>query len=90
MESAALRLLNTAVLRVALMPMAHALGTYHPAHRCAAITKPLGTAACGSAQHDARGGKLRQGMVCGIRHAAVKRGGFGRPGASEGLERHRG
>jgi hypothetical protein len=69
-ESAALPLLvSTALLRVALTPLAHALATYHIHHIALRPTKLRGR--CGSAQHDACGGKLRQGMVCGI-DAAVK------------------
>ncbi len=64
-------LLSTALL----MRGSHAAGSRVPAtciikgnqprRRCGRSTKP--TAACGSAQHDARGGKLRQGI--GMWHA---------------------
>jgi hypothetical protein len=62
MESAALLLLSTALLRVALTPLAHTFWrrVMSSPSPCGRSTKP--TAAYGSAQHDARGGKLRQGI----------------------------
>jgi hypothetical protein len=54
----------------ALTRGSHAAGS-HVLATCHVLTLPCGrstkpTAACGSAQHGARGGKLRQGMACGI------------------------